>query len=215
MAKHRKKRSIERVCTVCNTVFTTGCGSKLICSPVCRIKVAEKIIDDRGCWNWIKSVNPMTGYGQLSAYENGKHELYTAHRTSYLAHIGAIPDGLCVLHKCDNRKCFNPDHLFLGTQKENMDDMDSKGRRVKGKPSFVWQERYPDRVPRGDKHHLKINGTGCLMRGMDARRSNLTDDNIREIRASKETLASLSKRFSVSQSALCAIRKRKTWRHID
>lgn len=76
-----------------------------------------------GCWLWLGSINRL-GYGQ-TAYFNG---VTKAHRLSWLTHRGTIPDRMMVLHKCDVRQCINPDHLFLGTQTDNMRDMARKGR---------------------------------------------------------------------------------------
>lgn len=76
-----------------------------------------------GCWNWTAHIN-RTGYG---CFDNK-----TAHRVSYAMTYGDIPDGLWVLHKCDNRKCVRPDHLFLGTAKDNTADMINKGRARRG-----------------------------------------------------------------------------------
>lgn len=78
-----------------------------------------------GCWGWSGALNT-SGYPR-----SGK--LY-AHRLSYLIHHGPIPDGLYVLHSCDNPPCTNPDHLSLGTQTDNMADANSKGR-LDGAPS--------------------------------------------------------------------------------
>ena len=76
------------------------------------------------CIEWKKSLFH-DGYGQ--AYENGEH--WRAHRLAWTKAHGPIPKGMMVLHTCDNRKCYNVDHLFLGTTTDNMRDMIRKGRR--------------------------------------------------------------------------------------
>lgn len=73
------------------------------------------------CWGWRRKVNNH-GYGRVG-------DLY-AHRVSYEIHVGPIPAGLQVLHRCDNPPCSNPSHLFLGTVTDNMRDMWAKGRGV-------------------------------------------------------------------------------------
>lgn len=82
--------------------------------------------DDDSCWNWIPP-KKKDGYANIGI--QGK-SLY-AHRVSWELSYGKIPDGLFVLHKCDNRGCVNPKHLFLGTTQDNMDDMVKKGRSPK------------------------------------------------------------------------------------
>lgn len=76
-----------------------------------------------GCWLWIGSLST-SGYGRMTI---GQRQIQ-AHRFSFEAHNGNIPDGLEVLHKCDNPMCVNPDHLRAGTHKDNMRDMYAKGR---------------------------------------------------------------------------------------
>jgi len=82
------------------------------------------------CWPWIGS-KVTHGYGKFTI--NGNR--ISAHRFSYEYHIGPIPDGLVVRHRCDNPSCVNPHHLEIGTQADNMRDRDERGRRKPPKGS--------------------------------------------------------------------------------
>jgi hypothetical protein len=84
-------------------------------------------ITEGGCWEWTSYKNAC-GYGTLRI--DGRSQL--AHRASYEQFIGHIPEGLNVNHKCDNPACINPEHLWIGTQLENIADMVTKGRQVSG-----------------------------------------------------------------------------------
>jgi HNH endonuclease len=78
------------------------------------------------CWSWRGSTS-VHGYGRLHRGARGEG-IIGAHRASWLIHNGPIPEGMAVLHRCDNPPCSNPLHLFLGTQAENMFDAIAKDR---------------------------------------------------------------------------------------
>lgn len=86
-----------------------------------------KIDTDTGCWNWTGYL--YHGYGILSVARKPTK----AHRVSYEIHHGAIPSGMIICHRCDNRSCVNPDHLFVGTYKDNNQDIVDKGRHYLSK----------------------------------------------------------------------------------
>lgn len=100
-------------------------------------------IKENGCHEWDGSVR--NGYGRLVI---GSRALKTrksvsAHRLSYETFIGAIPKGLYVCHKCDNRRCINPEHLWIGTHRDNINDREAKGRNDTSKIALLKGEAHP------------------------------------------------------------------------
>ena len=94
----------------------------------------DKVRKTEGCWLWTGWRNQQ-GYGQIGS--GGRDSLgLGVHRVSWEIHYGPIPDGLFVLHHCDNPPCVRPDHLFLGTHSDNMQDMVKKGHHH--------SQRYPE-----------------------------------------------------------------------
>ena len=135
-----------------------------------------------GCWLWDGAVDSQ-GYGQIKGGRRVE-KMRWAHRLSYELHHGPI-GGLQVLHRCDVPICVNPDHLFLGTNADNMADMKAKGRARSG-----WT------TTKGHKG------------------AKLTPDMVREIRASTDTTTACGKRYGVAQAHISAVRLRKVWRHV-
>jgi hypothetical protein len=100
--------------------------------PIGETLASSHRVDDSGCWLWTGSLNHL-GYGYLGRRtEDGRRKTIMAHRASYEHHTGPIPEGKVVCHTCDVRNCINPAHLWIGTQADNMADMQAKGRQRYG-----------------------------------------------------------------------------------
>ena len=141
-----------------------------------RIEEKAYPITETGCWIWMGGCS-VRGYGQIESF--GKKHL--AHRVSYKLFKGDIPEGRVVCHRCDNVSCVNPDHLFVGTQKDNLSDMARKNRSTFGernaRSKLTW-----DQV-----------------------------DQIKALRKSGVRVVELSKKFKVSISNINAILANKRW----
>lgn len=87
-------------------------------------KPIEVVVNDNGCWECVSHAKDSIGYCIIN--RNGIRT--SVHRYVYTLYNGEIPPGMCILHSCDNRCCCNPNHLSVGTHKDNMEDMHNKGR---------------------------------------------------------------------------------------
>ena len=143
-----------------------------------------------GCWLWTANWSATAGYGLFCRIPRVPAE--GAHRSAWILYKGPIPDGLHVLHHCDNRLCVNPDHLFLGTHTDNMRDAAAKGR-------LSWNSiEKPRNLPRGILHHG----------------SKLTEQDVIEIRSKKMSQEKLARKFGVSRKTVQRVQYRKNWTHL-
>jgi len=159
-----------------------------------------KVQKGDGCWLWT-ACKDQSGYGRLGARVDGSFFVFKAHRLSWeLAH-GPIPEGVCVLHRCDTPSCVRPDHLFLGSKQDNYDDMVNKGRR---------------RIVFGGVAKLAATTPGAFA-GTKNPRAKLTDEDVRYIRHMSDEGASrieLARKFGITGPAVRMIVTRTTWRHV-
>lgn len=158
------------------------------------VKFWSRVDTSGDCWLWTGYLMP-NGYGSIRLA--GK--THYGHRLSYTIAHGTIPEGMDVCHRCDNRRCVNPAHLFLGTAQENMDDAVQKGRMASGERHGL--TKHPERRVRGVTHGM----------------AKLGENQVREIRARHErgeTQAALAEAFGVSFQNIHLIVRRKKWKHV-
>jgi len=139
------------------------------------------------CWEWAGTAN-QRGYGVIRMAGTRKKKQAT-HVALFVKTGRWVPTGMAACHRCDNPRCVNPDHLFVGTYSDNMRDMVAKGRH-KSPP--------PQCFPRGSAHHS----------------AKLTEEAVREIRDSCENQPKLAAKYGVCQQTISDIRRRVIWAHI-
>ena len=117
-------RHQTKPCRCCHGLFSTKSNRVVFCSLQCRFLSEGLMVGPQGkCWEW-RGNRDVDGYGRF----RWNYEMFGAHRVAWeLAH-GPVPAGMLVLHRCDNPPCCNPDHLWLGTNVENIADRHAKGR---------------------------------------------------------------------------------------
>lgn len=155
------------------------------------------------CWNWQANVTGQ-GYGMFWIHDGTKARGVSAHRFSFSLSTGeSIPEGLNICHTCDNPLCVNPDHLFVGTQSDNMKDCHQKGRTRK-----TWEA--------GERHPLR-SGAMEPRRGQDAPTATLTDQQARDIirdRLTGTDTETLMKRHSATRQIITNICAGRKWKHV-
>jgi hypothetical protein len=196
---------ISPKCLICGTPCKRPRAK--FCSLKCFGKTLERPFEDRfwsrvpeatpgECWGWAGG-RGSKGYGSI--LRDGK--FIGAHRASWIIHYGEIPDGLDVLHHCDNPSCVNPLHLFVGTHKDNMDDRDAKGRQA-----------------RGDRHGFRLD-PNAIPKGVQNGRSKLTDEQVRNMRTryfnGGVTVRKLARLCGVAEQVAWKAIHRRTWRHVE
>lgn len=142
--------------------------------------LARAIQKPSGCVEWSGS-SDNKGYGQLRI--GGK--LIKAHRYAWARSNGPIPEGMVILHKCDNPRCVNIDHLSAGTQLENVKDMDAKGRRIN------------NQAKGNDCHAAKVN-----------------PDIVRLIRADTRRQIDIAAEYGITQTVVSKIKLKQAWNHV-
>ncbi len=139
--------------------------------------------NENDCWSW--KGRPHNGGYAVMVY-GSDHKQIGAHRVSWMIHKGEIPKGLFILHKCDNPICTNPEHLFLGTTKDNVQDMHKKGRA---------------NPKRNEAHH-------------NAKLTQEKVKKIKKLLDLGVTMSRISNDFKISYGSLAAIKKGITWKNV-
>lgn len=176
-------------------------GIKWFVKTDLKARFFEKVNKTGYCWNWIGSTDGR--YGQI--FYNGKSR--KAHRVSYELTYGEIPTGMNVCHRCDNPRCVNPEHLFLGSQVDNLRDCVQKGRN--GTVTKPW------RIANGDRSTARLHPE-TIKRGELHKKAKLTTEIVLYLREHKGEKSSrqFASQFGVSYSLINQVLSGKTWKHI-
>ena len=196
-------------CNHCGVSFeryrmnATRAAKPQFCSPQCFSATAENraqskfrerllkniaVSGDEECWLWTGRLDPR-GYGRFDVRFPGELRARPrlAHRLVYTVLVGPVPDNMMICHRCDNPPCCNPAHHFVGTPKDNFDDMVKKGR----------------------KPPLPIH------RGEEIKSSKLLEPQVIEILASSESACDLARKYGVTAGAIHLIKKGRNWAHLS
>lgn len=202
---------MKKTCQKCGAILKTG---KKFCSMKCRghtgfrpggtyrmctasreEKIArlrksfeKNVIRQEFCWDWKGPIN-RGGYTVMTC--NKQNGAETGHRASWMLYKGDIPKFKHICHSCDNRRCTNPEHLWIGTHQENNADKISKGRGAKNSPP--------------------------IMKGSENPSAKLTTDQVMEIKKlilSGVSCSSIGRKFLVSKQTILRIKNGKNWTHL-
>lgn len=200
----RKTLPVERICKHCSKQFTLPSwiarradriGEGQFCSHSCASRhqlsdpqerfwqQVKKVKGEKSCWLWAGDTSP-DGYGKFSLFRDEKWHSLRSHRYVYEITYGTIPVDLLVLHECDNPICVRPDHLFLGTQQDNIADKVTKRRQARGEKMAT----------------AKLTASQVQMIRSGARMG--------------LTLTEIAKVYRVSIETISAICRYRTWKHV-
>jgi hypothetical protein len=164
--------------------LTTGILEKKPMAKSIEVRFWSKVTLGEGCWEWAAGCS-RAGYGSIGINTGKTWKIVNSHRWMWEFVHGPIPDNLCVLHKCDNRKCVRPDHLFLGDRLDNANDMLAKGRKA------VFKGATNGRAKLTENDVLAIRAAYTPRKG-----------------------GALARFYGVTRTQISSVVTRKAWRHI-
>jgi hypothetical protein len=192
--KSRMQKYREKTSKPCLNCGESCWGNRVYCSNKCTVldSIEKK---DNGCWEWVKYKNP-AGYGYFKNLDDRTQNIgnrmrgILAHRVSYEIHKGEIPEGKFVCHRCDNRACCNPDHLWLGSPKDNARDALRKGRLA--------VENLTYRPPKGKSINAKLSREQVI--------------EIKKRIEKNDRIIEIAEDYNVNPQCIYFIKNGKTWR---